>query len=359
MEVPNLSKLILALGFIVLLSCSKTESVEQNPFYTDALQTAEDSGLKDTTSDTTELESKKISVDTLGVTPREYLTENVIILVIDGPRYSETWGDPQHAYIPETSKRLAGLGSVNTDFYNLGSTYTCAGHAAITTGVYEHLNNSGLELPSYPSIFQHFSAQTGRESYLIASKDKLEILSDTHHPAWRGKFRPQTDCGVAGKNTGYRADSTTYTKTFEILSEEHPSLVLINIKDPDYFAHRRDWDGYLRSIRNSDAFLGNLWDFIQEDPIYGDKTTLFVTNDHGRHSNGISDGFKSHGDGCMDCRHINFLALGPDFKAGQILNTKRSQIDIPATVAELLQFTTFFGEGEIMTELFEQPPLNL
>ena len=30
----------------------------------------------------------------------KYLTENIIVVVIDGARFSETWGDSTHQYIP-------------------------------------------------------------------------------------------------------------------------------------------------------------------------------------------------------------------------------------------------------------------
>jgi len=49
---------------------------------------------------------------------REYKTENVIIIVVDGVRYSETWGDTTHQYIPYFSNEIADFGVVNTSFYN-------------------------------------------------------------------------------------------------------------------------------------------------------------------------------------------------------------------------------------------------
>ena len=37
---------------------------------------------------------------------KEYKTENVIIIVVDGVRYSETWGDTTHQYIPYFLKEV-------------------------------------------------------------------------------------------------------------------------------------------------------------------------------------------------------------------------------------------------------------
>lgn len=290
--------------------------------------------------------------------PSKYKTKNVIILVVDGPRYSETWGSPTRELIPVLDKQLAPLGVVNSAFYNLGSTFTNPGHTAITTGNYQDIKNNGTELPDFPSIFQHWShtyEQDGESTYVITSKDKLEILADTNLASWNGRYKPATDCGIAGLATGYRDDAITYQHTFDILSKKHPKLVLINLRAPDSFAHANDWDNYIRGISNSDQFLGDLWRFLQDDPFYADSTTLFMTNDHGRHGNGNKNGFISHGDGCSECRHLNFFAIGPDFKRNEILTTERSQIDISATVAELLQFDMPYGKGEVMFELFAPP----
>jgi hypothetical protein len=81
------------------------------------------------------------------VIKKKLATENVVIVLIDGPRYSETWGDPSHKYIPGmnlTSKE----GVVFTEFYNDGVTNTVNGHGAITTGYNENLDNGG----AYPSL---------------------------------------------------------------------------------------------------------------------------------------------------------------------------------------------------------------
>ena len=104
---------------------------------------------------------------------------------------------------------------------------------------------------------------------------------------------------------------------------------------------------------NTDDYIYKIWQFIESDPVYKNKTALFITNDHGRHLDGVANGFVSHGDSCDGCQHINLYASGPDFKQGLILNNKREQIDIPATIAELLNLDIPTINGNVMTELFE------
>lgn len=289
---------------------------------------------------------------------KNYQTENVIIVVVDGPRYTETWGDSSHQYQPRRANELAQEGVIYSNFYNNGVTFTNPGHTAIATGNYQELNNSGQELPQNSSIFQHWLKDSGEDStkaWLITSKDKLQVLANCLDSTWANSFMPANNCGVGGNGigSGYRKDSLTFIQIQSILGTHHPKLALINFKEPDGAGHRNNWDDYIDGIRNTDEYVYQIWNMIQNDPVYSNKTTLFVTNDHGRHLDGHKDGFISHGDNCMGCKHINLFAAGPDFKSGVVLNNTREQIDISATVAELLGFDFPTGKGKLMRELFE------
>ncbi len=288
---------------------------------------------------------------------REYQTEFVIVIVMDGARYSETWGDPSHANIPYLTDELAPTGVINTLFYNKGTTSTIPGHCAITTGRYQNIDNGGAELPEYPSIFQYWNSTYNAEpskSWIIASKGKLEVLKDCLHPDWNGEHQPMADCGIGsmGVGSGYRHDSLTFETAMSILSSDHPNLSIINFREPDYSGHLNSWNDYILGIRTIDEYIYQLLEFIESDPIYAGKTTVFVTNDHGRHLDTAASGFSSHGDDCDGCQHILFYAYGPDFKKNEIVAVQRDMIDIPATIAELLHFNMPTGKGNVMFELF-------
>ncbi|TSJ45714.1 alkaline phosphatase family protein [Fluviicola chungangensis] len=286
---------------------------------------------------------------------RKYQTQNVIIIAIDGPRYSETWGDPLRINIPVRDS-LSAYGALFTNFRNLGETFTIPGHTAICTGNYQSIANDGSQLPNYPSIFQMWLKSTN-ETYtkcgIIGSKDKLRVLSNCLYPDYQDQYRPFFNCGVNGDGTGgYRADSVTLEIALNVLAANQPKLMLIAFKDPDFFGHQGDSARYIDAIRKTDEYLGIIWNYIQNSPVYKDKTTLIITNDHGRHLDGISDGYKSHGDNCDGCRHIELFALSPDFKSNVQLNTPYDQLDISATIGELLHFPFYTGKGKVMTELF-------
>jgi hypothetical protein len=291
------------------------------------------------------------------VAQNEYSTKYVIIVVMDGPRYSETWGDSSHQYIPYMDTSLSSSGVINTSFFNDGVTYTTPGHVAITTGYYQSIDNSGNEIPQRPSFFQVWQREklgTKNESWLVTSKDKLQVLADCQEMGWSGQYMPSVNCGVngAGVGSGYREDSLTMIEVFNVLNAHQPKVMLINLRDPDYSGHLGDWNTYLNGIRNSDKYIYQLFNYIKTNSTYKGKTTLFVTNDHGRHLDGISGGFVSHGDNCEGCRHIFLYAFGPDFKQGTITSVQRSLVDLHATVLELLGTKSRNTTGTVMKELF-------
>ena len=286
-----------------------------------------------------------------------FITENVIIIVIDGARYSEAWGDPTHANIPNLDL-MKSEGVFFPNFFNLGLTRTVSGHTALLTGVYETLNNNGLATPTNPSIFQCWSKKynaSSNQSWVIASKDKLEVLGNCTHQTWAGTFLPQVHCGVdgAGLYSGYQDDSLTIVQGLEILETNHPRLALFNLREPDYSGHGGVWNEYLTGIQKSDEYVKQILDFVKNDPIYSGKTTVFITSDHGRHLDGVGDGFIGHGDDCDGCQRVGLLAIGPDFEQGKTIDTEYSQIDIPATIARMLKFEMTHAEGRSMKELFD------
>ncbi|MEK7414391.1 MAG: hypothetical protein AAB263_13845, partial [Planctomycetota bacterium] len=61
-----------------------------------------------------------------GGAARSCVAKHVVVIVMDGPRWSETWGEPTRKYIPHMATELAPLGALWTDFANDGATQTTA-----------------------------------------------------------------------------------------------------------------------------------------------------------------------------------------------------------------------------------------
>ncbi len=284
-------------------------------------------------------------------------TENIVVIIMDGPRYSETWDNQQFKMQSHLFNDIAPQGVFFEEFYNNGETYTVPGHTAIATGNYQKITNNGSELPINPSFMQYWLEATGLDStkaWVITSKDKLEVISDCLNPKYRGKFRPATNCGIGGGGigSGYRHDSLTFQAIEDVVSNYTPNLVFINLREPDYTAHKGDWQGYLDGIYMSDNYIYKIWNMFESKTKYQNKTSYFITNDHGRHLDSIANGFIAHGDGCLGCRHISLLALGPDFKKNVFVNNKREMIDITTTIGYLLGINIPTSQGKLIEELF-------
>jgi hypothetical protein len=290
------------------------------------------------------------------VIDRVYQTKNVVVVVIDGPRYTESWGQTGRPNVRYMDSVLAPNGCTHSYFYNLGETWTTNGHTALTTGMYQSINNAGGEYPQNPGIFQHYLKKHPDEAslvWLITSKDKLQVLSDCKDPKWKKKFIASTDCGINGLGTGYRHDSITFKRVMYALEVYKPKVLFVNFREPDFSGHKGDWNAYIRGIQQTDSMVHEIWKFLESDPTYQGKTTMFVTNDHGRHSDGESNGFISHGCSCEGCRRIHLWSFGPDFKQGVYLNQQAELIDVNATIGELLQLHSLKSKGRVLTELFK------
>jgi hypothetical protein len=268
-----------------------------------------------------------------------YKTENVHILIIDGARYSETFGDTLHQNIPFIWNTLRPQGTIFTRFYNDSLTYTTAGHNSIISGTWQNIPNDDSQRANMPTLFEYFRKYRGTsqtDNYVILGKDKLHNLSYSSHP----QFGSAYGATVLNSLSQYN-DTVTWSNLQTAIKTSHPKLTITNFGGVDYWGHMGEWQLHINSIKFTDSVIYKFWTDIQSDPVYKDKTTLIVTNDHGRHLND----WMYHGDGCDGCRHIMLFMIGPDIQPGLIDSTRRSQIDIAPTVAELLDFAAPFCTG--------------
>jgi hypothetical protein len=276
---------------------------------------------------------------------RAYATRHVVIVVVDGARFSETFGDPAFAHTPRQGLDLAPLGCRGTG-WNAGVTSTVPGHAAILSGAYQALANDGIERPHLPLIFEYYRAATGAprsQAWFFSAKPKLDVMSNSDDPAYGDSLGACVDVSCP-------TDSAVVARAEAVLLSGHPALVALNLPQTDQVAHGGDWPGYLAALQRADSLVYDLWLKVQSDTALAGRTTLFVTNDHGRHDD-AHGGFTNHGDGCDGCRRLQLLALGPDFRTAFVQAALAQQVDIAPTVGELLGFPTPWATGRVMTDL--------
>lgn len=280
---------------------------------------------------------------------------NIVVVSIDGPRYTESFGDSTHANVQFMYDLFSKQGTMFTNFKNNGVTATCPGHTAITTGVYQKLDNTGLELPDNPSVFQYWLKKEEssvsethdfkvlrNKAWIITSKPKLEVLANTRDTLWKGKFTPRNNCGAS--RGVKRDDEQTQQVAKEVVLKHQPRLLLIQFKEPDISGHRNNWEAYLKGLQTSDSLTVDFWHFLQQQPTYKNNTIFLVTNDHGRHTKH----FAHHGCDCNGCRQIFLLAIGENIPKGKIINEAYEQIDIPTTVSHWLNIEMPTSQGRVI-----------
>lgn len=91
-----------------------------------------------------------------------------------------------------------------------------------------------------------------------------------------------------------RYDAFTHHYAKEFIKKNKPHVVYIAYGETDDFAHNGDYDAYLKSAKQTDAFLKDLWNYVQSDRHYKDNTVFIITTDHGRGTDPI-DFWRHHG----------------------------------------------------------------
>jgi hypothetical protein len=272
---------------------------------------------------------------------------NAVLMVIDGARYSETFGDTTHSFIPRMWEHLRPIGTLFPNFWNNGETKTNPGMTSIATGTWQHVANDGSERPTMPTFFEYFrEALAAPESLtlVVAGKSKLNICSYSNHADYGAPYGAQED-------VDFNSDAETFQALLSDLEADHPRLVLVNLSEVDWDGHSGVWSSYVTAIQTADSLVWELWNFLQSDPFYKGKTFLFVTNDHGRHDD-AHGGFQNHGDDCEGCRHIMLLALGPKIRRNHTVVGEYTQIDLCPTIGSLLGFDTPLADGNMISEGF-------
>ena len=264
--------------------------------------------------------------------------QNVIIVIIDGARYSETFGAGDK-YIPHLYNDLRPKGTLFTNFRiaDEGETTTNPGQASILTGTWQVIKNDGTERPNKPTVFEYFRKEISSKAtdcFIVAGKKKMEALSYSNFPGYGPNYGASTNCFDA-------KDDEVFDSLLFIMDKFHPKLMLINFPTTDTKGHSGVWSDYVNTLTNADRLVYQIWQKIQNDPFYKNNTTIFVTNDHGRHNNN----FKDHGDNCEGCEHIMLLAIGKYIPEGIIVSELHHQIDIAPTIGKLLGFRTPFTKG--------------
>ena len=283
-------------------------------------------------------------------------SEKVVVIIIDGARYSETLGDTTQTYTPKMWN-LSSEGTVIDNFYNDSITYTSRAIPALWSGTWTDVRDTTYlgnqtQYSLKPSIFEYY-----RKDKNMPAEECFYVLKYIQS-LWLPSFDP--DYGPAYWPTNVsvgQSDKDVSDQAQLVMDNYHPHFLWIYLADVDHGGHSGNWDEYTTAIGVADSIVEVIWKKIETDTFYKNSTTLFVTNDHGRHDD-QNGGFKSHGDGCDGCRHIQYLALGPNIKKNFWSTKNRRTPDMSTTIAGIFDIEAPKMSGEYMSELFVTTEIN-
>lgn len=170
----------------------------------------------------------------------------------------------------------------------------------------------------------------------------------------REKFLNELQDEVPSPWGSVRLDAFTHHYAMEYVKKHQPRFLYIAYGETDDFAHDGEYDHYLKSAKQTDQFIREIWEYIQSNPAYKDKTTLIITSDHGRGTE-YEGAWKDHWTEVENSDQIWIAAIGPDTPVnGEVKEGQLYQNQVAATVLKLLSVKDdVTGRGEPLTGVFK------
>ena len=321
----------------------------------------------------------------------------VVIVVLDGTRWQDVFtgadtalASAAHVPAPSATElmprlhalledRGAALGASGAAMTASGPNFvSLPGYTEIFSGRRRHrcIDNECAPTKS-PTVFDEVRARAGGpgDVAVFSSWDRIEraatsdaaslVLSsgrsrlsheallrdDEATSAWLDEGR--SAAAFPGKGD-FRPDRFTGGLALRYLETRRPRLLFLGLGEPDEYAHRGDYAGYLDSLRAADAILGDLFALLDRMGPRGEHTTVFVTADHGR-----AHDYRVHGGRFPESSRVWLVAAGGDVKARGFVRSERAHhlADIAPTTRRLLGLPAdpARGAGLPIDELFEAP----
>jgi hypothetical protein len=269
-----------------------------------------------------------------------YQGEYIFMIAWDGVRY-----DQLDSY---TAPHL--LGEISTEgiwlpcMYNAWHTWTSPGHANYFTGNPQFHPNTGRYWKlshTYPSLMETYLKEHG-----LSGDDTTMVWvfgNSTNDTDWgRSRHAGYNDTYLASRKFAYIvSDGDLWDKTMlPTLETYHPAMFWVDFHEVDFRGHRiktpADSLEYREAIRRVDSLTALIFEYIDTSSVYANRTNVFITTDHGRHSEGILTGLKDHGCDCDGCRHVFGCLWGPDFRDNLVDYSYYYQTDIASAIGHVM-----------------------
>jgi hypothetical protein len=335
--------------------------------------------------------------------------KTVVVTFGGGARDDETFSQDGQENIPHLLKELAPQSTFFSQVVNKGILGHYVATASLATGVYETFNNFAAVSPDNPTVFEYFRKDLDRpatDAWVIAPSNGFNRIGESGKRGYgqglgAGVILPKRLLAAAlskGAHAQYEhllrdnyetplyapslqghefeldqiasvmrlsvSDFTAHAQTLtspdelsvyvarRLMRQLAPSLLWITLHDID-IAHSGAFSLYINGIRRSDRLCAEIWNAIQSEPEYKDKTTLFILPDFGRDSDvdAGGNGFQHHRTGDPLSRTTWMLALGAGVRQQTIVDRPVESVDLVPTIGALLGFDARFSQGKPLPEV--------
>ncbi len=151
-------------------------------------------------------------------------------------------------------------------------------------------------------------------------------------------------------------DMFTHYSAMDYLKNKKPKVLYIGYGETDEWAHAGQYRFYLDAARQFDSWVREIWEYLQSQPQYRNKTALLITTDHGR-GDKVKKQWTDHGSKVSGADEIWLALIAPGVAAkGELkINLQIYQKQFAQTIARLLgqTYSASHPIGEPVNEIWK------
>jgi hypothetical protein len=335
----------------------------------------------------------------------------VVLATIAGVRRKETFASTGLENIPRLHRDLMPQALFYENCVNEGVTSHFNTISSILTGVWQHVDDWGRDLPRNPTLINYLRSQChldptqtfvvtsnkaltaniGAGGNVILTKQLLieaverivmgysrrprldrELLLEeltevmqqdyerigwevpgpaaTMEPQLKQTFLAALVDFMKGPDNATSGDELTVMVASEVLRRVEPVFLMINFSDVEV-AHFGVYSAHVAGIRRTDALCCSLWNLLQSLPAYTGKTALIIMPEFGRDPDGsTTNGFFNHRTNTEENRVTWMMVLGPPAGKPTYVERPVRHIDVAPSVGAFLGVECAQSVGELLPE---------
>lgn len=194
------------------------------------------------------------------------------------------------------------------------------------------------------SKFGSIYTNAGFANYQFGNTEKIKALN-------KAQFEQPTPWDSV------RHDYTTFSFAMDFIKKNKPKVMYLSLGETDDWAHEDRYDRVLETLNRNDTYFKNLWNYLQSQDFYKNRTGIIICTDHGRGDNIYN--WMSHNDKLPGAEFVWMAVISPNVKLrGEWhpgLGVTQSQIAPTLCALADLDYSLFKPEAEKpVTGIFSQ-----